>query len=112
MQAFLYLKWEQIKQIYHFITIFCHLVYSVVYTSYCLLMFVVLCQPPEDDQKRRKAEKLDKYESVNCTLSEIENQATVEFAKWLWIALLLFTLLYASYEALNFKINIKRYWES
>ena len=112
MQAFLYLKWEQIKQIYHFITIFCHLVYSVVYTSYCLLMFVVLCQPPEDDQKSRRAEKLDKYESVNCTLSGIDNQVAVEFARWLWIFLLLFTLLYASYEALNFKINIKRYWEN
>merc|ERR1711971_835064 len=107
-QAFLYLKWEQIKQIYHFITIFCHLVYSVVYTSYCLLMFVKLCKPPEVDHNAAE----DKYVSVNCTLSGDDSEPAVHFARGFWITLLLFTLLYASYEALNFKINIKRYWEN
>ena len=73
-------------------------------------MFVNLCEPPEDDQK------LDKYESVTCTLSttdsKFDKHAEVYFARGFWLTLLLFTLLYASYEALNFKINIKRYWEN
>ena len=101
LQAFLYLKWEQIKQIYHFITIFCHLVYSVVYTSYCLLMFVDLCNPSKDVQNAAEIqtkmdqndEMSDKYESVKCTLNGLDNQAEVYCARVFWIALLLFTLL-------------------
>jgi len=104
-QAFLYLKWEQIKQIYHFITIFCHLVYSAVYTSYCLTLFVNLCQPSKASEAVEG--------KITCELQDKDSEAILlEVARWLWVILLLFTLLYASYEALNFKINIKRYWEN
>ena len=68
-------------------------------------MFVQLCPDNSDS---------DRYVSVTCTINDehSEPKAEVYFARGFWITLLLFTLLYASYEALNFKINIKRYWEN
>ena len=69
-------------------------------------MFVELCKPEKDKPPE------DKYVIVNCSLSGADSEAAVHFARGFWITLLLFTLLYASYEALNFKINIKRYWEN
>ena len=45
--AFLHLKWQQIKWLYYLLILFSHLVYSVTYSVYAVLIFNTLCRPNE-----------------------------------------------------------------
>ena len=44
-EAFLHLKWKQIKYIHLILIIITHFIYSTVYTVYALLVFGTICEP-------------------------------------------------------------------
>ena len=107
-QAFLYLKWNQIKYIYLFFSIFCHFVYSTVYTTYALLIFGTLCEPkiPTNHTEYNMS-------YVPCTLGRNGAGRNTEteawFARIAWLLLIFFTFLYIIFEGINVMNNTRRY---
>ena len=51
VQAFLYLKWNQVKYLYIVFIVSTHFIFSVVFTLYALLVYSSLCQPVDDVPK-------------------------------------------------------------
>ncbi len=46
--SFLHLKWQQMKWLYYFMILSSHLIYSLTYSIYAILVFSCLCKPPDD----------------------------------------------------------------
>ena len=108
-QAFLYLKWNQIKYLHFFFVIFSHVIYSTVYTLYSLLIFGTVCQPNFDSHEDRF--KFGKY--VVCDL--IKNPLEIWIARIAWLLLIVFTLFYLVNEIIKVLTITKRYfrkWDS
>ena len=108
-QAFLYLKWNQIKYLHFFFVIFSHVIYSTVYTLYALLIFGTVCQPNFDSHEDRF--KFGKY--VVCDL--IKNPLEIWIARIAWLLLIVFTLFYLVNEIIKVLTITKRYfrkWDS
>ena len=97
-QAFLYLKWNQIKYLYLFFSIFCHFVYSTVYTIYALIIFGTLCKPVVS------SEHVSLTSYVPCKTQE--SQHLLNFAIAAWICLIFFTAFYL------FRLRYFRYPDS
>lgn len=89
-QGYLHLKWLQIKLCYYFL-LFCHLVYSVTYSTYAVLIYKTLCPA---------ARELTANESSLTSVTECElnfhgeNEIYTRGAVACWIALVLFTILH------------------
>jgi len=114
-QAFLYLKWNQIKYLHLIFIIFSHFIYSTVYTVYALLIFGSICEPKDDDKLMENRFNIF-YVSIPCPLSgEKVNQAEVWIAKIAWLLLILFTFIYLCNEGIKILTTSKSYfrkWDS
>ena len=100
-QAFLYLKWSQIKYLHLFFVIFCHLVYSSVYSIYALVIYGSLCQTGSE------------FTSVSCSLES--DPVSAWTARISWILLICFTLIYVLNECVKLCTAPGRYlkvWDS
>ena len=51
-EAFLCLKWNQIKYLYMVFIVLSHFIFSVVYTVYALLLYCSLCEPNDTPEER------------------------------------------------------------
>jgi len=108
-QAFLYLKWNQIKYLHLFFVIFSHFIYSTVYTLYALLIFGTVCQPNFNNNEDRY--KLGKY--TLCDLKQ--NSLEIYIARIAWVLLVVFTLFYLVNETIKVLTIARRYfrkWDS
>ena len=109
-EAFLYLKWNQIKYLHFFFVLFSHFIYSSVYTLYTLLIFGTLCQPNYDIKE--DIYKFGKY--VQCDIND-NNSLEILTARVAWLLLIVFTLLYTVNESIKAWAITKRYfikWDS
>ena len=50
-QAFLYLKWNQVKYLYMLFIVSSHFVFSVVFSLYALLLYCSLCGATEEKNR-------------------------------------------------------------
>ena len=89
-QGYLHLKWLQIKWCYYFL-LFCHLIYSVAYSTYAVLIYKTLCPA-----KRELNETESPITAITeCTLEfNSETEWYTRTAVFCWIALVLFTILH------------------
>ena len=109
-QAFLYLKWQQIKDLYLFLHVGAHLIYSIVYTAYAQLVFGILCKQT-DIANLNMSDEISTYVPCNFTESP-DLHVEVAAARGSWLLLIVFTFIYMAYEGLNMSTNIKRYFAS
>ena len=86
MKAFLYLKWHQIKYLYYFCVLFCHFTWSVIYSTYALLVYRNICEPPPLQNRT------DAAATVECDFSRTDYRVNIAIASW--ILLIMFGLVY------------------
>ena len=113
-QAFLYLKWNQIKYLHLIFIIFSHFIYSSVYTIYALLIFGSICEPKDYDSLMN--DRFNLSISIPCNLKgERVNPSEVWIARVAWLFLILFTFIYLVNEGIKVLTTTKRYfgkWDS
>ena len=108
-QAYLYLKWNQIKYLHFFFVIVSHIIYSSVYTIYALLIYGTICQPNTDNEKYQ----YDFDQSIPCDIRSHPYETPL--AQISWFLLVIFTLLYFINEMIKVLTTTKRYfsqWDS
>jgi len=113
-EAFLYLKWNQVKYLYIVFIVSTHFIFSVVFTLYALLVYSSLCQPV-DDVPKEPGQRWNIFHSyINCTASMRDaSKATEvnEVAITAWIFLIIFLVIYVLKEALKFISSPARYFQ-
>jgi len=113
-QAFLYLKWNQIKYLHLIFIIFSHFIYSTVYTIYALLIFGSICEPHDYDSLMN--DRFNLSISIPCYLKgEGVNPSEVWIARVAWLFLILFTFIYVVNEGIKILTTTKSYfrkWDS
>ena len=120
-EAFLHLKWKQIRYMHILAFVFTHLVYSIVYTTYGLTVFGSLCRPA--DYESILNVRYNFSTSINCSFHNITGQkyeyesytSNLFIAKVSWILLIIFTVLYTGNESIKIFTNPKSYfrtWDS
>ena len=89
-QGYLHLKWLQIKWCYYFL-LFCHLVYSMTYSIYAVLIYKTLCPA----KRELNATESSISAITECTLEFYgEQEWYTRTAVGCWIALVLFLITY------------------
>ena len=63
--SFLHLKWQQMKWLYYFLILSSHLIYSLTYSVYAVLVFSSLCKPPEEPPQDGFSARLKLH--IRCT---------------------------------------------
>ena len=107
-QAFLHLKWNQIKYLHIIFIILSHFVYSSVYTIYALLIFGSICEPHDQFLSE---ERFNIFISFTCNLKgEGVKPAEVWIARISWLLLILFTFIYVVNEGIKILTITKRYF--
>ena len=95
VKTYLHLKMKQV-QYFYWILIFCHFIFSVVFSIYAVLTFAFLCPPTEKDRPMRK----NFTSTVECNGSERED---IEHIKRTilasWIFLIIFTIVFILRES-------------
>lgn len=88
-EGFLQLKWSQIKLLYYIGLVLTHLIYSITYSVYAVLVFKNLCVPVLNDSIVSKV-------SCDFDISAGFNEHTVRvvIAQIAWFFLILFTIVY------------------
>ena len=113
--CFLHLKWQMTKWAYYWF-LFCHVIFSIVYTTYVLLLYNTICRPLEWKKKITKLPVGDRLwfnNTIEC-LPEWSNntRGKDEFfttgagwyegyhnsARILWFVLFVFAVFYAIRE--------------
>ena len=123
-EAFLHLKWKQIKYLHFFFLIMTHFIYSVVYTTYSLLVFGSICVPHDNDiiegYKFNWSDPsiIDLYKfrwdlripcpSPNMMVEEFYVKLVI--ARISWVLLIIFTLIYVINETMKFYTSPKHYF--
>ena len=100
--AFLYLKFYQVKWFYILIVVASHLIFSVVYSIYCGLLFGLLCAP---DEKADVNERWDWFNEIECPMTLNKHTLNVAFASWVFLTL--FVILYIFREIAKFASDWK-----
>merc|ERR1719510_771157 len=91
-QGYLHLKWLQIKWCYYFL-LFCHLVYSLTYSLYAVLIYKTLC--PAVRELNYTANDSSVTSITECELTfHGEKEFETRVAVACWISLVLFTILH------------------
>ena len=123
-EAFLHLKWKQIQYMHIAFIIFTHLVYSVVYTIYALMVFVQLCRPNSYDNFIDIRWNITS--NVTCKFHPSGDPMSVDteyntyrkkamLAQVSWVFLIMFTLIYVVNESIKIFTNLRDYfskWDS
>ncbi|XP_040577124.1 uncharacterized protein [Lepeophtheirus salmonis] len=84
-EAFLHIKWNQIKWLYYIFILFSHFIYSVTYSLYAILVYKSLCSP-KDNWKEGI------FLSHECSFDN--SNPRVQLAITSWIFLVIFNILY------------------
>ena len=89
-QGYLHLKWLQIKYVYYFL-LFCHLIYSMTYSAYAVLIYKTLCPATREVSLNESSVTA----ITECVLKFYGDQKTQTYiAVTCWILLILFTILH------------------
>ena len=90
VKTYLHLKMKQV-QYFYWVLIFCHFIFSVVFSIYAVLTYAFLCPPTEKDRDRRK----NFTARVECNGShQIEDMERIESVILAsWIFLVVFTII-------------------
>ena len=122
-EAFLHLKWKQIKYIHLILIIITHFIYSSVYTLYALLVFGSICQP---DNYTRIGDihfnwsqpdviasvSFNWLLSVQCHTSQEQDYRTkIVLAQVSWLFLIIFTGIYLVNESIKIFSAPKSYFK-
>ena len=95
VKTYLHLKMKQV-QYFYWILIFCHFIFSVVFSIYAVLTFAFLCPPTEKDRPMRK----NFTSTVECNGSEREDMEHIERTILAsWIFLIIFTIVFILRES-------------
>jgi hypothetical protein len=130
-EAYFFERWSQIKYAYYVIPLFFHFVYSIVYSTYAILVYRVICGasilPLENNNLNKTKIKTLEYAKTlerNCTIDYYQdvqqNEEPLNYgmiALVCWILLLFFTALMIMQETCKFlhyrsENNKKRYFWS
>jgi len=107
-QAFLYLKFYQVKWFFIVFVLASHLIFSVVYSTYAGILFVYLCA---QDEKDTRDERWNLTSALECNISNTErNKHIVNVAAAAWAFLIISTFLYFLREVTKFISNKKNYF--
>ena len=124
-EAFLFLKWKQIKYLHLFMIIVTHFIYSVVYTTYALLLFGSICEPTTGDilgnntvfnwSTESSIDDLKWHGSLtipchNKDNPDFQNKLNVTIVSWGF--LILFTTIYLMNESVKMFQNPKLYFRN
>ena len=104
--AFLYLKYCQVKWFYFIIVMALHLIFSVVFSIYSGLMFVVLCAPNENSNSD------DRWlwnKKIDCQISPNPHTVNATFTAWMF--LMLSAIPYILREIAKFVPDKKSYFQ-
>ena len=107
-EAFLQLKWNQIKYLHMFLIIFSHIVYSSLYTVWALLMFGSICQIQHPSENKTESTNLEG--SIKCTLENKPEEILV--AQIAWVFLIIFTFAYFIKEISDIYNSPKLYFNT
>lgn len=95
VKTYLHLKMKQV-QYFYWILIFCHFIFSVVFSIYAVLTFAFLCPPTEKDRPMRK----NFTSTVECNGSEREDMEHIKRTILAsWIFLIIFTIVFILRES-------------
>jgi len=111
-EAFLYLKWNQIKYLYMIFIVCTHFIYCVVYTLYALLLYCSLCEPSVTQDPPANPWHIFNS-TIPCNLSgpqSASQAATVNLAVSAWILLIIFIIIYIIKEILKLSASPRRYF--
>ena len=122
-EAFLHLKWKQIKYIHFIMIIITHFIYSSVYTLYALLVFGSICEPDNNTRIGNidfnwsspeviAAVNFNWSLPVQChTSQEPEYRTKIELAQVAWIFLIIFSVVYLINESIKVVSAPKTYFK-
>jgi ankyrin repeat protein len=91
--CFLHFKWQQISFFYYFI-LFSHLIFSVIYSGYVLLVYTNLCVPIPSILKNGLQDELEDKIPLDVKKSCFNKENGVNCIIGLWSLLLIFVILY------------------
>ena len=103
--AFLYLKFYQVKWFYIMVVVASHLIFSVVYSIYCGLLFGLICAP---DEKANLDKRWDWFDNIDCKISTNYHNLNIAFAAWMF--LILFVIFYTFREIIKIASDQKSYF--
>jgi len=107
-QAFLYLKFYQVKWFFIVFVLASHLIFSVVYSTYAGILFAYLCA---QDEKDTRDERWNLTLALECNISNTEkNHRIVNCASAAWIFLIIFIIFYFLREVTKFISDKKKYF--
>ena len=101
VKAFLALKLKQVKVFYG---IFClsHLTFSLVFSTYCFLVFARLCPPSEETKETRH----DMGSSIACSL-EGDRMTATNIVNLSWVFLVIFIPVFVGREGVKLVANVR-----
>ena len=130
-EAFLFLKWKQIKYLHLFMIIISHFIYSVVYTTYALLVFGSICELKNNETLNITQNQNLKFNwSSQDTIDSIKWQGNLKIpcstnntnvpdlqakllvARVSWCFLIVFTVIYLVNESFKIVQNWKLYFKN
>ncbi|CAB4057153.1 unnamed protein product [Lepeophtheirus salmonis] len=79
-EAFLHIKWNQIKWLYYIFILFSHFIYSVTYSLYAILVYKSLCSP-KDNWKEGI------FLSHECSFDNSNPRVQLAITSWIFLAI-------------------------
>ena len=114
-EAFLDLKWTQVKNVHLLAVLATHFVYSVFYTIYCLLVFGSICKisknntitPSMSPFRDTENSNFSLFNFVPCPMPYDWHMVVAQIA---WLCLLIFSIFYICNESLRLYKAPKQYF--
>ena len=128
-EAYFFERWSQIKYAYYAVPLFCHFIYCILYSTYTILVYRVLCGAsiiPLATNATNEIRKLEYSKTLErkCTILEYQNEdhsSGTEMCSTIavitWIMLIIFTVPMVIHEVTKFlyyhsESNLRRYFKS
>ena len=114
VHTFVHKRWDEIKWIYYILTMLSHFIYSLTFTSHCILVYHDICPISLDENyystNRTSLFNVDFIQDfkteIPCNVTG-KNETKVKIMMFTWICLLIFTFILLVREVLDF-IDQKR----
>eukprot|EP00092_Neocalanus_flemingeri_P028468 GFUD01030913.1.p1 GENE.GFUD01030913.1~~GFUD01030913.1.p1 ORF type:complete len:752 (+),score=115.18 GFUD01030913.1:114-2369(+) len=103
--AFLYLKYQQVKWLFIMFIMTPHLIFSVVHSIYCGLLFGLLCAP---DEETASEERWNWKKEIPCKMSLYPHKANLALAASFF--LVFFVVIYMLRELLKLSSKLQSYF--
>ena len=125
-EAFLHLKWKQIKYLHLIMIIVNHFIYSTVYTIYSLLVFGTICKPETNQtmvggnlfnwSDADGIRNISRNWSISIPCHNTQDYYShIVTARIAWVSLIIFTVIYVTNESVKIITTPKLYfkkWDS